>query len=59
MEKIKYSQNMKKIKYSQPELVEMVALDLPLVFRGDSECTDGHSEGIGDVCPLDTDDVDP
>ncbi len=47
---------MEKIIYETPELIE---LDSPLAFHGDSSCTDGLSEIIGDACPSDADDEDP
>ena len=47
---------MEKIIYEQPELTE---LDSVLALRGDSACTDGLSEAIGDTCPSGADDEDP
>ncbi len=47
---------MEKIIYETPELIE---LDSPLAIHGDSSCTDGLSDNIGDACPSDTDDEDP
>jgi hypothetical protein len=47
---------MEKIIYEAPELIE---LDSLLTIHGDSSCTDGLSEIIGDACPSDADDEDP
>ena len=47
---------MEKIIYETPELIE---LDSPLAIHGDSSCTDGLSEAIGDTCPSGADDEDP
>ena len=47
---------MEKIIYEQPELIE---LDSIIALSGDSECTDGLSEFIGDACPAGADDEDP
>ena len=51
---------MEKVIYEKPELVE---LDSIFTYHGDSSCTDGISdnlgEGYGDACPDGADDEDP
>ena len=47
---------MEKIIYEMPEIIELNSL---LTIHGDSTCTDGLTEDLGDACPSGADEEDP